>query len=154
VDRTGAPGPAAAAAGADAAAVVRALFAAFARRDVAAALALVDPAAFELRVPTAGLARDGEPYRGAEGLRRYLADVERVWDQLDVELDELHRRGPAGPGGERVLALGRVRAFGAGRALDAPAGWVCRVRAGRVVAVEVFETRSAASVAADDDEPR
>ncbi len=149
MDRTGAPGPAAAAAGADAAAVVRALFAAFARRDVAAALALVDPAAFELRVPTAGLARDGEPYRGVEGLRRYLADVGRVWDRLDVELDELHRRGPPGPDGERVLGLGRVRAIGAGRVLDAPTGWVCRVRAGRVVAVEAFETRSAAAAAAD-----
>ena len=140
--------------GATAVLAVRALIGAFARRDVAAAIALIDPAGFELHVPTAEVARREGPYRGVDGVRRYFGDVALVWDRLEVELDDLRPL----PDGEHVLAFGRVRAYGAHRVLDAPAGWLWRVRAGRVVCGRVFETRqaalAAASAAVADVQPR
>ena len=148
------PGPPPDGTGGAAVLAVRALIDAFARRDVPAAIALVDPAAFELHAPTAAVARREGPYRGAEGVRRYFRDVMRVWDRLEVELDDLRPL----PDGEHVLAFGRVRAYGAHRVLDAPAGWLWRVRAGRVVCGRVFETRqaalAAASAAVADVQPR
>ncbi len=122
--------------------LVRVACAAFARRDGDALIELTDPAV-EFHAPTAAVTQGGEPYRGHAGLRRYLADVGALYDRLDLELDDVRAVDA-----ERVLALGRVRVHGAGRAIDAPAGWLWTVRAGRVVRVEVFETRQAALDAA------
>jgi ketosteroid isomerase-like protein len=45
---------------------------------------------------------------------------------------------------DRVLGTGRVYAWGVGRVIDAPAGWVWRLRDGLVVEGSVYETRRAA----------
>jgi ketosteroid isomerase-like protein len=71
-------------------------------------------------------------------MRRYLADADRVWDRLELEVDELRTDG------EWVAALGRIRAHGGGRMVDSPVGWAWRVRGGRVVWGKVFESRRAA----------
>ena len=57
---------------------VRALFAAFADRDVEAALALLHPDVELWAQPTAERVRRAEPYHGHDGFRAYLADVDRV----------------------------------------------------------------------------
>ena len=68
--------------------VVRALYRAFAERDLEAALPLIAPDAELHADGTAQRAgRDG-PYRGPEGLRTYFADVERVWDVLTLFADD------------------------------------------------------------------
>jgi len=118
--------------------VVRALFAAFERRDAARMGALVADE-FTFHAPTAELLRGGEPYRGPDGIRRYLADVARQWERLEVEVDEVRVRG------DRAVALGRVRVLGGGQVVDSPAGWAFRTGAdGRLVSGRVFETRTAA----------
>ena len=117
--------------------IVRLAFEAFGRRDVPALLALVDPD-IEFRPPTADMAARHEPYRGHEGLRAYLADVTRVWQELRSEPDEYVELG------DLVLCTGRVYAWGVGRVIDAPAGWVWCVRAGRLVEGRVYPTRRAA----------
>ena len=117
--------------------IVRRVFAAFSRRDVESLLALCDPEI--VFVPQTGrLAGRDEPYRGHEGLRTYLADVARVWQELRSEPDEYIEID------DRVLCTGRVYAWGVGRVIDAPAGWVWRVRDGLVVEGRVYETRRAA----------
>jgi ketosteroid isomerase-like protein len=118
--------------------IVRKVFAAFSRRDVDALLALCDPEIVFVP-PTGRLAGRDEPYRGHEGLRTYMADVARVWQELRSEPDEYVEIDD-----DRVLCTGRVYAWGVGRVIDAPAGWVWRVRDGLVVEGRVYETRRAA----------
>jgi ketosteroid isomerase-like protein len=117
--------------------IVRAVFDAFGRRDAAALLELADPDVV-FTPPTGRLAGRSEPYRGHEGLRTYLADVSRVWQELRSEPDEYIELD------DRVLCTGRVYAWGVGRVIDAPAGWVWRLRDGLIVEGHVYETRRAA----------
>jgi ketosteroid isomerase-like protein len=121
--------------------IVRKVFAAFSRRDVETLLALSDPEVV-FYPPTGRLAGRDEPYRGHEGLRTYLADVARVWQELRSEPDEYIEID------DLVLCTGRVYAWGVGRVIDAPAGWVWRLRDGLLLEGRVYETRRAAYEAA------
>ena len=114
----------------------RQLFERFSRRDVAQLLDLCDPEVEFLPV-TAMVAADGEPYRGHEGISRYISDVARVWEELTVEPSEYHRAGD-----DTVVAVGRVYAWGAGRVIDAPVGWLWLFGPdGRAVYGRVYESR-------------
>jgi ketosteroid isomerase-like protein len=107
--------------------VVAALFDAFARRDAEAALPYVHPEAeFWPRGTNEMRGRD-EPYRGPDGVREYLADVDRLWDELVVEPGEL--RSVAGG----VVAFGTARGRIAGEPVEMPVVWLFRVREGMVV---------------------
>ena len=121
--------------------IVREVFEAFSRRDLDALIALADPD-IVFSPATGRLAGRQEPYRGHEGLRRYLADVARVWQELRSEPDEFIELD------DRVVCTGRVYAWGVGRVIDAPAGWLWRLRDGRVLEGRVFQTRRAAYEAA------
>lgn len=128
--------------------IVRRLFEAFSRRDARAVSELCAPDV-EFVPVTLGLAGREEPYRGREGIRRYFADTARLWQELRAEPEVYYEVG------DRVAAVGRVYAWGLGRVIDAPAGWVWRVRDGLVVHGEVFDTRRAALEAVGlDDEGR
>ena len=95
--------------------IVRGVFDAFSRRDLAALLDARRPR-HRLRPPTGRLAGRTEPYRGHEGLRAYLADVARVWEELRSEPDEFIEIDD-----DRVVCTGRVYALGR-RARDRRAG--------------------------------
>lgn len=121
----------------------RSLFEGFSRRDITALLALCADDVEFLPV-TAMVAAEGEPYRGHEGITRYMADVARVWEELTVEPTEFHRAGD-----DTVVAVGRVYAWGVGRVVDAPVGWLWRFGPdGKAVYGRVFETRDEALAAA------
>jgi ketosteroid isomerase-like protein len=122
--------------------VVAAVFRAFARRDLAALQQLADPA-LELHARTGRLAHRAGPYVGHAGLQHYLDDVALLWAELRPEPDHWEELGDG-----LVLATGRVYGWGVGRVIDAPAGWLWRVRDGRVVEGRVFETARAAREAA------
>jgi ketosteroid isomerase-like protein len=83
-------------------AVVEQLFAAFARRDADAMVALLDPEAVFEPASTEIVAR--ETYAGHAGMRRYLADVAATWEEFRVSIHEYRAVG------DRVLARGRVYA--------------------------------------------
>lgn len=117
----------------DSVAIIRKVFAAFARRDVAAVQELLDPEV-QFMAPTAELAHGGEPYRGLAGLQEYFADVERVWDELHLTPDTFRQAGDV------VLVTGRVWGRGGGQIVDSSAGWHWRVRDGRVIYVRAFRS--------------
>jgi ketosteroid isomerase-like protein len=89
-------------------AVVRALYEAFARRDIEGALPYLAESFRLLPVGTAGLIGRTEPYVGVQGLRDYLADAERVWSSLELRADDV--RAVAG----NVVVFGTVRGVRAG----------------------------------------
>lgn len=111
------------------------MFAAFARRDLTKFEALLDPDV-EFMAPTAEIAHEGEPYRGAAGIAEYFADVEKVWDELRLRPDDYRQVG------DTILVTGRVWGRSGGQITDSSAGWHWRVKEGKVVYIRAF--RSAA----------
>lgn len=128
--------------GSDNVEIVRRAFAAFEQRDPEALIALCSPdIVFE--PVTARLIAGGEPYRGHDGMRRYLDDVARVWQELRPAPDTF-REGDGGI----VVATGRVYAWGIGRVIDSPAGWLWRIEEGRIAYGRIFGSATGALEAA------
>ena len=108
------------------------LFDAFNRRDVEAAILLLDPE-IVLRPVSAALMRGGEPYSGHEGIRTYFSDVQAHWEELVVHPVHIRAAGRA------VVALGQA----AGRAKTdsfngRPTKWIIKFRDGLVVSIQIF----------------
>jgi ketosteroid isomerase-like protein len=113
-------------------ALVERLFNAFNRRDADSIVALCSEDMEFLAVTGEEIGREA-PYRGREGLREYLADVERVWEELLITPSTVESRGGL------LLVCGRV--YLRSRELgirDMPAAWIWRVRDGLFDRGEVF----------------
>lgn len=123
--------------------LARRVFEAFATRDLDGLVAVSDPDVEFLPV-TANLTTGGMPYRGHEGIARYLDDVARVWPELRLFPDELRDLG------DTVVVLGRVVARGGGMILDRPTGWVFKMHGGRIVGIRVYGSQEEAIEAAGD----
>ncbi|MEA2440446.1 MAG: hypothetical protein QOH76_1870 [Thermoleophilaceae bacterium] len=117
------------------------MFAAFAERDLDALVAVMDPDVDFLPV-TANLTTGGVPYRGHDGIARYLEDVARVWPELRL-FPEAYREGDG-----VVVTLGRVLARGGGMIIDRPTGWVFAIRGGLIVRARVYGSHEEALEAA------
>jgi ketosteroid isomerase-like protein len=117
--------------------LVEQVYSAFARRDADALCAAAHPD-IEFHTQTGDLAGTG-PYVGHDGLRRYLVDAERLWGEVRPEAREFHELD-----GDRVLAVGRVYAWGTGRVIDAPVAWVWHVRDGLLDYGRVHQSTRAA----------
>jgi ketosteroid isomerase-like protein len=118
--------------------LVQRVFLAFERRDLGEFESLFhEDGVFE--AITAQIEAGGRPYVGHEGLRRYLEDVGRLWEELQVRPTRFHDDGAG-----LVTATGRVYAWAVGRAVDSPASWLFRVRDGRIAYARVFDTASGA----------
>ncbi|MCW2995823.1 MAG: hypothetical protein JWQ18_3318 [Conexibacter sp.] len=122
--------------------VVGQAFAAFELRDAEMLVALCSSdVVFE--PVTAQIAAGGEPYRGHAGMRRYVEDVARIWQELRPAPDAFYEAE-----GGIVVATGRVYAWGAGRVVDAPAGWLWRIEGGLISYGRIFDTATGALEAA------
>jgi ketosteroid isomerase-like protein len=86
----------------------------------------------------------GEPYRGHEGVRAWLADIQHAFERFDLWLDEVRDLG------DDVLALGgiRMRSRGSGLEMKEPMGWVFEFRDGRVARMRFYASPSEALEAA------
>jgi ketosteroid isomerase-like protein len=124
--------------------VARRLFEAFNRRDLESTLELVHPE-IVFQPVSASLVADGEPYRGHDGIRRYLADVETYWHELTVDPLQIRCAG------EAVVALGRVNGHGPlGAVENAPTTWVLKFEDGLLVQAQIFSERPARPGATED----
>jgi ketosteroid isomerase-like protein len=103
--------------------------------DVEELLSYIDPEG-ELYSAIVGGA-EGNIYRGHEGFRRWVADSFESFEEVRNEWTEFRDLG------NRVLALGHVKARGrgSGMELDSPMGWVFTVGRGKVVKAEGFLSR-------------
>src|SRR5947209_20327383 len=102
----------------------RRLLGAVAERDLGTILELVDPE-IEWRSFLAAFL-EGGAYRGHEGMRRYVADLQEAWDYLRPEVDDLLDAGDV------ILGVGQIhyRGKGSGVETTTSVGWVFRFRAG------------------------
>lgn len=116
--------------------VVVRLFEAFSRRRWQDALPLLtDDVVFAPM--TAQVTRGGEPYRGHDGMLRYIADVEEQWEELTLRPTQIKAAGNA------VVALGLVSGRGAAGAFeDAPTTWMFKFRGGQVAHAQIFSDAS------------
>ena len=85
---------------------------------------------------------EGRIYRGMDGYRQFLADIDATFEKFRVEPNEFRDLG------DRVLVFGR--ASGRGRAsgieVDAAASYVVDVRDGKVCRFRTFVGREALEV--------
>jgi ketosteroid isomerase-like protein len=125
--------------------VVKAMFAAFAARDLETVLTLAD-ADIEFTAVTGEHAGRTDPYRGHEGLRAYFRDVAEVWEELRLTPREFR------PAGDLVLVTGKVSARSRGRTVTGSTGWIWRVRDGKVVYGKVYASAADAIAAVEQDD--
>ena len=113
--------------------VVRAIYAAFAARDVEGALAFLAPdCELHLRGTAARIGRD-EPYVGHAGMREYFADVERTWEDLVLFAEDFR----AIPGA--VVVMGHVEGRIAGEPVKRRSVWTWKVSGGKATEVKVAD---------------
>ena len=125
--------------------VVKAMFAAFADRDLDTVLALADTD-IEFTAVTGEHAGHTDPYRGHAGMRQYFRDVASVWEELRLTPREFR------PSGDLVLVTGKVSARSRGRTVSGSTGWIWRVRDGKVVYGKVYASAADAIAALEEEE--
>jgi uncharacterized protein len=124
--------------------VVKAMFAAFAARDLETVLNLADPD-IEFTAVTGEHAGRTDPYRGHDGLRAYFRDVAELWEELRLTPREFR------PAGDLVLVTGKVSGRSRVRTVTGSTGWVWKVRDGKVVYGRVYASAADAIAALEDE---
>ena len=115
-------------------ALVRSVFDGFVKRDLDGIREHLQPDV-ELRpVGTATRAGRTAPYRGFADIRRYLSDVQEVWDTLEIrpQLFQLIEDG--------VAVFGEVIAQSEDGPVIADVVWVWKLRDGLVSSIQVFQS--------------
>jgi ketosteroid isomerase-like protein len=113
--------------------VVRAVYDAFERRDLDAMLVhLSDDCELHLE-GTARLAGRHGPYRGHEGMRQYLADVDRLWEDLILHAADYR----AVPGS--VIVMGHITGRRQGLDVRRSSVWTWKVKDGRATSVKAAD---------------
>lgn len=113
--------------------MVERLYAAFNGRHPEEIVALCDDTMGFFPVGTAEQIGRTAPYVGPEGLREYMRDIEKAWDELLITPKVIESHGRS------LLVRGRV--YARSRALgirDMPVAWIWDVEEGRFVRGEVF----------------
>jgi ketosteroid isomerase-like protein len=102
------------------------------KRDPVRLVALSDPAVEWQSFFAIG---EGEGiYRGHEGTRRYMADLEDAWETARAEVDQALALG------DIAVLVGRIhyRGKGSGAENATPAGWVLKFRDNKVLCFRAF----------------
>lgn len=82
-----------------------------------------------------GSALAGRLYRGADGVREWIGEIDEQFESWNLGIDELRAIGPGA-----YIAHGRIVARGrqSGIDLDQPASWLVTLRAGRIARIQNF----------------
>jgi ketosteroid isomerase-like protein len=117
---------------------------AYNRRDIDAFLEPIDP---EVELPgalQALLESEAKVYRGYEGVRQWVRDIDEALANIRLELPEIHDLG------DRLVAIGRLSARGqaSGAETESPFGCVLEWKNGKATRVVSFLDRKEAIEAA------
>ncbi|HEV2923073.1 MAG TPA: nuclear transport factor 2 family protein [Solirubrobacteraceae bacterium] len=112
--------------------LAREVLEALGRRDVSRAIALTDPEV-EWHSFFAELGDEGA-YRGHDGTRQYMRDLNDAWEIVRADVDD------ALGVGDVALLVGRLhyRGRSSGIETETSAGWMLKFRNGRVVCFRAF----------------
>jgi ketosteroid isomerase-like protein len=107
---------------------------AYNRRDVDGFLEVFDPAVEAHPLTLATFGQEAAVYRGHEGLRQFIRDVDETLIDTRVEPSEIRDLG------DRLVATGRVRGRGrvSGADTESPIGWIVEFKDGRVVGLRDY----------------
>jgi ketosteroid isomerase-like protein len=83
---------------------------------------------------------EGIVYRGHEGVRQFVSDMDEDWQAFRIDPLEFHERG------ERVAVIGRLSAVGHGGGveIDSTAGFILELRSGRIRHITSYSNPEAA----------
>jgi ketosteroid isomerase-like protein len=86
----------------------------------------------------------GEPFRGPEGVRQWVAEIEQSFGRFKVRTDEFVDLG------DRVLVLGGIDLEGkaSGVEIDQPMGWLLELRDGKLARMFFYSSHAEAREAA------
>jgi ketosteroid isomerase-like protein len=124
---------------------MRAVVEAFNRRDVKALKAFLTT---DAEIVPIRAAIEDTIYRGPDAAEQWVAAIDESWEELFVEIEEER------DGGDRVLALGRIRGRGreSGAPIDVEAASVAYFRDGLVTTLRTYTNRAEALEAAGQSE--
>ncbi|HSJ17290.1 MAG TPA: nuclear transport factor 2 family protein [Solirubrobacterales bacterium] len=102
---------------------------AYNRRDIDTFLEMFEPMVETRPLTLAMFGQEATVYRGHEGIRQFIRDVDEALSQLQVEPLEIRDLG------ERIVASGRLRARGraSGAEIESPISWLVEFKNGRVI---------------------
>jgi ketosteroid isomerase-like protein len=107
----------------------RRTIAAYNRRDVDAFVEEFDPAVEWRPLNQVMFGGEAEVYRGHEGVRRFMREVNDAFAEVQIEELEIHDLD------ERIVMSGRLRAFGrsSGAPTESAIGWVVEMKDARII---------------------
>jgi ketosteroid isomerase-like protein len=117
---------------------------AYNRRDIDAFLEPIDPEVELQGALQALLESEAKVYRGYEGVRQWVRDIDEALANIRLELPEIHDLG------DRLVAIGRLSARGqaSGAETESPFGCVLEWKNGKATRVVSFLDRKEALEAA------
>ena len=120
--------------------IVRAAYAAFNARDVEGLLRL---SAEDCEWQPLRAQLEGIVYRGHQGVRQFVSDMDEDWEEFLLDPLEFHDRD------ERVVVIARVTALGqSGVEIDSVAGFLFELQQGRIRRIVSYSDPAAALEAA------
>jgi ketosteroid isomerase-like protein len=104
------------------------------RRDIEALLVEIDPEVEWHPAMAALLGGEATVYRGHAGVREWLRDQAEAFAESRIDYSEIRDLG------ERVLAIGRLRARGneSGAEIESPVAWLVEFKKGKVIHVRAY----------------
>ena len=86
----------------------------------------------------------GEPYRGPEGVRTWVAEIEQSFGKFQVRADDFRDLG------DQVLVLGAINLEGrtSGIEIEQPMGWLFELRDGKLARMLFYSSHAEALRAA------
>ena len=117
--------------------LARDLFANWANRDYDGLMAVSKP---DVEIFSRFASLGGEPYRGREGLARWIAEIEAIFGRFDVSTDDFRDLE------DRVLILGHIRLQGKGSGIemDQPMGWLLELEDGKLARMRFYSSHAEA----------
>ena len=104
------------------------------RGDVETLLEVLDPEVAWRSALHALLGGEATVYRGHDGVREMLGDLDEAFDEIHIEISEIRDLG------EGLVAIGRTRARGkeSGAETETPLALVTDVKNGKTISIRAF----------------
>jgi ketosteroid isomerase-like protein len=117
--------------------LARDLFERWAERDYDA---LMEASKSDVEIYSRFASLGGEPYRGRDGLERWIAEIEANFGRFEVRTDDFRDLG------DRVLILGDIQLRGrtSGIEMDQPMGWLLELEDGKLARMFFYSSHAEA----------